>query len=157
MPRDLQQGPWASVYTYFVIIIFKYFKGLRNSTAPKCTYSCRGLWFNSQRPHGHSQLTSTPVPGDPTSSSDLRRHQECMECPDLHKATLIHKKIKYIQENAIKKHNCLFLWRSFGIECIGQFVWWRVQPAHRYQHACRPLHQPKLIQLVLFLSYSEIS
>ena len=30
--------------------------------------SCRGLGFNSQYPHGTTQLSVTPVPGDPTLS-----------------------------------------------------------------------------------------
>jgi hypothetical protein len=40
-------------------------KGWRDGSVVKSTpYSSRGLGFNSQHPHGGSQLSVTPVPGD---------------------------------------------------------------------------------------------
>ena len=47
--------------------------GWRDSSVVKSTdYSSRGPRFNSQHPHGSSQLSVTPVPGDPTP---MGKHQ----------------------------------------------------------------------------------
>lgn len=40
--------------------------------------------FNSQRTHGNSQLSVSPIPGDSTSSSGFQRHQACKQCPTIH-------------------------------------------------------------------------
>lgn len=40
--------------------------------------------FGSQYPHGRGQLSATPVPGDPTPSADLFRHQAHNQCTDMH-------------------------------------------------------------------------
>lgn len=41
-------------------------------------YSSGELSFDTKQPHGSSQLTITPVPGDLISYSDLCRHQSHM-------------------------------------------------------------------------------
>jgi hypothetical protein len=46
--------------------------------------SCRGPGFYSQHLRGISQLSVTPVPGDPMSYSDLLRHQVHMWCTEMH-------------------------------------------------------------------------
>ena len=46
---------------------------------------------NSQQPHGGSQLSITPVPGDPMLPSDLLWHQACMWHTDI---TIRDKKTK---------------------------------------------------------------
>lgn len=53
-------------------------------------YSYRGPLSNSQHPHGDSQLSVTPVPGE---SSGLQRHQVHTWYTDLHAGkALIHRR-----------------------------------------------------------------
>jgi hypothetical protein len=46
--------------------------------------SSSGPRFYFQHPHGSSQLSVTPVPGGPVSSSSFCGHQACMWCKDMH-------------------------------------------------------------------------
>lgn len=55
--------------------------------------SCRSSGFDTQHPHGHSQPTVTPVPEEPTTASELFRHQAYMWHIDIHAGkTLTHIK-----------------------------------------------------------------
>ena len=49
--------------------------GWRHGSAVERTSSHRTFRFNSQHPHGGSQLSVTPVPENPMPSSDPHRHQ----------------------------------------------------------------------------------
>ncbi|CAH6942478.1 Sorcs1 [Phodopus roborovskii] len=68
-----------------VFVIYKFKRGWRDGSAVKnIGCSCRGPGFNSQHQQGGSQASVTPVPRDPTPSSDLQGHQEHTWCTDMH-------------------------------------------------------------------------
>lgn len=50
--------------------------------------SCRGSMSKSQHPHGGSQMSVTPGPGAPVSSSGLYGHQVSRRCTDIGKASI---------------------------------------------------------------------
>ena len=59
--------------------------GHRERSGVKNTYfSCTQPGLGSQHPHGGSQISVTPAPGDPIPSSDLPRHQAGMWCTDIY-------------------------------------------------------------------------